>query len=65
MNIKVCPRCGGKNIEYKPSAFEASMAMSPTFKCNNCGYVSEVFPEEEKWEAGKKKVEKKKLSDVR
>ncbi len=46
MKLKVCPKCGSTNIDYKPTVLESSLGSAlHTHRCNNCGYESKLFLE--------------------
>ncbi len=61
MKIKVCPKCGSKDVdEVKEGGFPDEpyfLYGAPIrFKCNGCGFVSYLFPETESKEGGENKL---------
>jgi predicted nucleic-acid-binding Zn-ribbon protein len=46
---RMCPKCKSRNIEADLSAQSfAKGSVFNRFKCNNCGYTGEFFPEADK-----------------
>ena len=55
MKIKItCPRCGSEKIEM--TAEEGNPL--PMYRCNNCGYKHNLFPQFENKESDESEVEK-------
>jgi len=45
--VRICPNCGSLDIEILnvQKQFTFAFGMPTTYKCNNCGFSSYVFPE--------------------
>jgi len=53
--VRICPRCGSKNVENEVKAFR----MGQFYVCNTCGFRGSLFPE-----ISKKWADKIKIRDV-
>jgi len=47
MGMRVCPRCGSEDVEIKPTVVQAAFGLSPSYKCNKCGFEGDFFSEVE------------------
>ena len=45
--MKVCPKCGSKNIEYSEDKFFKLGRDTQQFLCNDCGYIGPVIVDKE------------------
>ena len=42
--MKICPKCGSKNLNYKPQAFQVKTNPNPDYQCEDCEFTGQ-FPE--------------------
>ncbi|MBW2975697.1 hypothetical protein KY366_08315 [Candidatus Woesearchaeota archaeon] len=44
--IKICPKCGGTDINIDPTFYAAfATGIPPRFSCKSCNHIILVFPE--------------------
>jgi DNA-directed RNA polymerase subunit RPC12/RpoP len=45
--VRICPNCGSLNIEILnvQKQFTFAFGMPALYKCNNCGFSNNIFPE--------------------
>ncbi len=45
--VRICPNCGSLDIEILnvQKQYTFAFGMPATYKCNNCGFSNNIFPE--------------------